>query len=88
MASIGEVLATDTTQNGATALMETGQLGKDDFLKLLIAQLQHQDPLKPTDSETFISQAAQFSQLEQLAKLVSLTQQLVDHNQRSAMPAG
>ena len=36
------------------------------FLQLLVAQLQNQDPLNPTDSTTFVSQLAQFSELEQV----------------------
>jgi flagellar basal-body rod modification protein FlgD len=36
------------------------------FLKLLVAQLQNQDPLNPTDSTQFVSQLAQFSELEQI----------------------
>jgi len=36
------------------------------FLKLLVSQIQNQDPLNPTDSTQFVSQLAQFSQLEQL----------------------
>jgi flagellar basal-body rod modification protein FlgD len=44
-------------------------LGKDDFLSLLITQLQHQDPLNPTDSVEFTAQLAQFSSLEQLANI-------------------
>ena len=35
------------------------------FLKLLVAQLQHQDPLNPTDSTQFVTQLAQFQQMEQ-----------------------
>ena len=36
------------------------------FLQLLVAQIQNQDPLNPTDSTQFVSQLAQFSELEQV----------------------
>jgi len=39
-------------------------LGKDDFLKLLLVQLQYQDPTKPTDSETILTQTSQLASLE------------------------
>ncbi|MDH4205381.1 MAG: flagellar hook assembly protein FlgD [Desulfobacteraceae bacterium] len=43
-----------------------GELGMDQFLKLFIAQIQHQDPLSPLDSAEFTAQLAQFTSVEQL----------------------
>jgi len=52
--------------SGALASAAGGKaLGKDAFLKLLVAQIQHQDPMKPMDDTAFVSQLAQYSALEQ-----------------------
>ncbi|HWR49651.1 MAG TPA: flagellar hook capping FlgD N-terminal domain-containing protein [Bryobacteraceae bacterium] len=44
----------------------SGIADKEAFLKLLVAQIKNQDPLNPTDGVQFLTQLAQFSQLEQL----------------------
>jgi flagellar basal-body rod modification protein FlgD len=44
-------------------------LGKEDFLRLLVAKLTHQDPLNPVTDEAFVADLAQFSSLEQLQNL-------------------
>ena len=58
--------AAATAKQAATAKSDSTSLGKDDFLKLLTAQLQQQDPTQPMDSTAFVAQLAQFSSLEQM----------------------
>jgi len=50
--------------------------GKDTFLKLLVTQIQHQDPLNPQDPTQFVSQLAEFSSLEQLLEMRKSLQNL------------
>ncbi len=66
--TVNAISATNTA--AATAVTQAAEsMGKDAFLKLLITQLQNQDPLNPTDSTEFTAQLAQFSSLEQLSNV-------------------
>lgn len=58
-------------------------MGKQDFLSLLVAQLQNQDPLNPDDPTEFTAQLAQFSSLEQLFNLNDSMDNLVQSNANS-----
>jgi flagellar basal-body rod modification protein FlgD len=68
-----------TGKTGSDVQRKTGgTLGKDDFLKLLVGQLQHQDPMQPSDDQAWIGQMAQFSQLEQVTNTAETTTKIVD----------
>ena len=57
VASLGAAPVTTGAPSNAT-------LGQDDFMRILLTQLQFQDPLKPMDNQEFIAQMAQFTSLE------------------------
>jgi flagellar basal-body rod modification protein FlgD len=50
------------------------QMGKDTFLKLLVAQLRYQNPMQPTDPSAFMAQSAQFSMVEALENMTKQVQ--------------
>jgi len=60
---------TGSTNSGSSSSSDTGsttdQVTKNEFLQLLVAQIKNQDPLNPSDGVQFLTQLAQFQQLEQ-----------------------
>jgi len=76
---ISQSYTTTQTQSTATTEQDRSQtLGQDEFLTLLVAQMQNQDPLNPTDSTEWTAQLAQYSQLEQSMNLNDTMELLVD----------
>ena len=57
----------NSTTSSKTSASET--LGKDAFLKILVAQMQNQDPLNPMEDQDYIAQLAQFNSVEQMINL-------------------
>lgn len=70
----GKIVET-ASQNSLKNKTKTNNSGmdKDAFLQLLVAQMQYQDPLEPTSNTEFISQYAQFSQVEQMQNMAAST---------------
>jgi flagellar basal-body rod modification protein FlgD len=67
-----------TAGTGTTSVVGRSELGQDAFLKLLVTQLQNQDPLDPMDDTEFIAQLAQFSSLEKLTAMASSLERIED----------
>ena len=67
--------------SGTTA--GTDQMGKDTFLKLLVAQLKYQNPMQPSDPSAFMAQTAQFSMVEKLEAMQKATDTMASENRWS-----
>ena len=65
-ANTSPAATTQAAKSGTNSAM-----GKDQFLKLFVAQLQHQDPMNPMQDSDFMGQMASFSTLEQVSNLAS-----------------
>ena len=83
-------ISTATTGTAATpapaAKTEaTNALGQDAFLKILVTQMKHQDPMEPLKDTEFIGQMAQFTSLEQLTNLNKTMTQFVSNQGSSSL---
>ena len=62
---------------------KNAELGKNEFLKLFVAQLQHQDPMNPMQDQDFMGQMASFSTLEQVTNLATANEAIATNLQLS-----
>lgn len=69
----GKIVETASQSSLKKATSSNNGMDKDAFLQLLVAQMQYQDPLEPTSNTEYISQYAQFSQVEQMQNMAAST---------------
>jgi len=85
MDAISAAAATADPTAAATTNDATQELGQDAFLQLLVAQLKYQDPMSPSDSAEFLSQTAQFTQVEKLEEIADAMSALTRNDQLSTI---
>jgi flagellar basal-body rod modification protein FlgD len=84
----GSTTATSGTSTGSTSKSgDRNAVDQDMFLKLLVAQLKYQDPSNPTDPSQFLSQTAQFTTVEKLNQLESLSRKAYDASRQQTAAA-
>lgn len=79
-------IATTTSSSDSSASSSSG-LNQDDFLKLLVAQLEYQDPSSPMDSSQFMEQTAQYTLVEKMNEMYSASQSSLSLQQGMAASA-
>ena len=80
MSTIADISGSSNTGQ-LSAITGSTSMGKEDFLTLLVAQLQNQDPMNPSDPTEFTAQLAQYSSLEQLMSVNENIQGLASASQ-------
>lgn len=86
--NLANITTTGTTASSSTSSVTTATndaLGKDAFLKLLVAELSNQDPLNPMEDREFISQMATFSSLEQMQNMNKTLDGMAEANKFNAV---
>ena len=71
------ILGSGSSAASSVAATQSNTLNQEEFLKVLLAQLRFQDPMKPMDNQQFLAQMAQFSSLEQTRQLGAQIDQLL-----------
>jgi flagellar basal-body rod modification protein FlgD len=79
MPSITPTVSNATPTAATQAENKASQMGKDDFLKVFVAQMSHQDPSKPMDDTAFMGQMASFSTLEQISNMAKANGLVADN---------
>lgn len=86
MEAISNLVSTPTDPTTVEVTTDGNQeLGQDAFLQLLVAQLKYQDPMSPSDSSEFLSQTAQFTQVEKLEEIADAMATLSKNDQLSTI---
>ena len=83
MSSVNPTQST-TSGSSTAAVNPSTNLNDQDFLQLLVAQLKYQDPMSPTDDQSFIQEQAQFSTVEGITSLESTMSSLASAQQLSS----
>lgn len=81
--ALGTASSPSSTSQSAGAAQT---LGKDDFLRLMVAQLRNQDPLNPMNNTEFVAQTAQFTSLEQLQNINTTLEKLASQSNNGGIP--
>ena len=76
--SVNDVFGYTTPKS--TPANATSGMGKDTFMKLLVAQMRQQNPMEPTDDKEMIAQMTQFSQLEQITNMATANAEAASAN--------
>jgi len=76
MSALEPTSSTTQSTTGSTLQRKGAEMGKDQFLKLFVAQLQHQDPMNPMEDSEFMGQMASFSTLEQTTNMAKANERI------------